>query len=70
MVTGREKVGEGTIRKMETRDIATKLQSMEEKDTQKREGQRKLSERNIKKNTFRVLQEEDTELLTLYQTVD
>ena len=39
VVTGREKVGEGAIRKMGTQgEIATKPKPMEEKDAQKREG--------------------------------
>ena len=66
VVTGREKVDQGRIRKMGTQgEIATKPKPMEEIDTQKGEGQRKMTkERNIKtENTFSVLQEEVTEAL-------
>ena len=61
--TGREKVGEGAIGKMETQGkIATKPKHVEEKDTRKEEGQRKMTmEKNRK--YFSVLKEEDTELL-------
>ena len=62
VITKREKVDKEAIRKMGTQgEIATKS----EKDTQKRERQRKMTkERHIKtKNTFSVLQEEDTKSL-------
>ena len=63
VVTGREKVYEGAIRKMGTQEeIATKLKTVEEKGTQIRVRKRRMTkERNIKtENTFSVLQEEDT----------
>ena len=55
VITEREKIGDGAIRKMEThREIDTKPKPVEEKDTQKREGQRKMiKERKIKtENSF------------------
>ena len=46
-VAGREKVGEGAIRKMEKQgEIATKLKPVEVKDTQEREGQRRMREKH------------------------
>ena len=46
-------------------EIATKRKPVEERNTQEREGQRRMTKkRNIKKeNTFRILQEDDTEPL-------
>ena len=42
VVTGREKVGEGAIKKMGTQEeIATKLKPVEEKDTQKKRNKEK-----------------------------
>ena len=61
-VAEREKVGEGAIRKMGKQGgIAIKPKPVQLRDTQEREGQRRMTkERNIKtENTFSVLQEED-----------
>ena len=66
LVTEREKISMGPIRKVKTlAENATKLKPVEEKYTQKREGQRKMiKERNIKtENTISVLKEEDTKPL-------
>ena len=63
-VTGREKVGEGAIRKRKTQEeIATKLKIAEDKDTKEKVEQRnRTEERNIKiGNTFSILQENDQE---------
>ena len=60
--TGREKVGEGAIRKRRTQEkIANKPKKAEDKDRKGKEEQRNMKEeRNIKtRNIFCVLQEED-----------
>ena len=65
-VAGRDKMGEGAIRKMRKQgEIATKPKLVEVKDSQEREGQRRMTkERNIKtENTLSALQEEVTEPL-------
>ena len=60
--TGREKVGEGAIRKRTQKEIATKLKIVEDKDTKERLEQRnRTEERNIKiGNTYQkpILEEE------------
>ena len=64
--TGREKVGEGAIRKRRTQEeIATKQKIAEDKDTKEKVEQRHMTEeRNIKTgntSTFSVLQEDNQE---------
>ena len=64
VITGREKVGEGVIRKVRTQEESThQTETFWGKRCSKKEGHRIMTEEidPIKENTFSVLQEEDTE---------
>ena len=53
------------------KEIATKPKPVEERETKEREGQRRMTKKRIikTKNTFRILQEEDSEPLREEQEI-